>query len=115
MSEQLDMLQGDLDLFVREQRVERDSALNMLEKTRKRVIEVAREIAVELVGKHGEVTSPHVLRVMRERGHGNALDAVDARFMGAVFRAGWLKNGYRCDGASHNRPVAVWIRSPEGV
>lgn len=103
-----------LDMFVREERVDRDSALDLLERTRKKIVATARQVAAELVQKHGEVTSPHVLRVMRERGHGDALDAVDARFMGAVFRhgEGWEKDGYRCDGASHNRPVAAWKRPP---
>lgn len=87
-----------------------DLVIASLEATRESLIEVARGIADELVTKNGVVTSVEVFKEMRLRGYGVQLDAVDPRWMGAVFRTGgWVRAGYRETG-SHCRPVSVWKR-----
>lgn len=79
-----------------------------MEATRGFLIDTARDIAHELVKLNGQVTSVEVFRELRDRGYGAHLDAVDPRWMGAVFRTrGWLRVGWREVG-SHCRPVSVW-------
>ena len=76
--------------------------------TKIRLIDLAREVAVELATARGVVTSPEVLEELRRRGYGSVLDQVDTRFMGAVFRGPeWVQEAWEGQG-SHSRPVAVW-------
>jgi len=91
----------------------RDRALDQLEAARADLVPAARAIAVELGAGGASVTSPQVLVELRKRGWGAELDAVDLRFMGAVFRAGWERVGWvtgKASPGSHARPVAVWRR-----
>jgi hypothetical protein len=89
----------------------RDRALDLLEKHRGDLVAVARSVANRIAIRNGTVTSPEVLAEMRAIGLGDALDTVDRRFMGCVFRTGWKRVGYSPEG-SHKRPVAVWQRRP---
>lgn len=85
-----------------------DAIMVTMEATRGFLIETAREIAFDLVRKHGTVTSVEVFRAMRDQGYEALLKAVDPRWMGAVFRTGgWVRDGYK-DSGSHCRPVSVW-------
>lgn len=91
----------------------RDHALGTLEATRADLLAKARTIAWALAGTDGTVTSPDVVAEMRQQGYGAELDAVDLRFLGAVFRCGWERAGWvtgRASPGSHARPVAVWRR-----
>ncbi len=90
----------------------RDEALDLLAKYRTELVEAARAFALHLAHEHGRVTSPQVIRAMRDAGWGSRLDQVDARFMGAVFRKGWERIGYE-PGGSHARPVSIWKRIKE--
>lgn len=87
----------------------RERALDALEQHRPALVAIAYETARRIAVEHGKVTSPEVLAALRAQGHGEAIDAVDRRFMGAVFRAsrGWRRVGWVSTG-SHRRPVAVW-------
>jgi len=91
----------------------RDLALDRLAESRADLIAVAQKIAKQLCQTHGQVTSPEVLRVMRQQGYGGMLDKVDRRFMGCVFCRGWRRIGYENSG-SHGRPVSVWVLSNGG-
>ena len=93
----------------RSQEEQRDAALDMLAKKRAEVVAIARAVAEEIAAREGTVTSPQVLAEMRARGHGDLLDAVDRRFMGVVFRLGWVASGHAQTG-SHKRSVPVWRR-----
>jgi hypothetical protein len=54
------------------------------------------------------VTSVEVFAEMRAQGYDTALDMVDPRWMGAVFREDiWTRSGFETTG-SHRRPVAIW-------
>ena len=86
----------------------RDEVLDALEATRASLIAIAKATAWNIAKIKGEVTSSDVLRVMRAS-NVDGLSDVDARFMGAVFRRGWKRKGYRAQG-SHGRPVSVWCR-----
>lgn len=96
-----------------QQKFEREQlelAIGRLETSTAELIEAAHEVAVELSEVNGSVTSPHVLRAMRQTKHAGAVAAADRRFMGAVFRRpGWRRVGYSSEG-SHCRPVSVWQR-----
>lgn len=92
----------------------RDRALDLLETYRGDLVDAARAVAEEIAGRVGHVTSPEVLAELRERGLGEALDSVDRRFMGAVFRKGWRRVGLDNSG-SHRRPVSVWVRQKAGA
>lgn len=108
---------SQLKLFDRKQeRSKRDMALNLFETFRGDLLAAARAVADELAEKNGRVTAPDVLAVLRDRGLGDALDEVDRRFMGAVFRAGtgWKRIGWE-PGGSHGRPVSIWARSEKRV
>ncbi len=87
----------------------RDAALDLLEEHRAPLIEIARAVAQELAIRHGRVTSPDVVQELRARGYGDMIDAVDKRFMGAVFRSGngWERIGFENLG-SHRQPISVW-------
>jgi len=86
----------------------RDEALALLETTRANLIAAAKIIATRIARQNGRVTSPEVLKLLRESPAWAGLVAeVDPRFMGPVFRKGWTRIGYSSEG-SHNRPVAVW-------
>ncbi len=87
----------------------RDEALDLLERTRRGLIDWAKAIAIELFITQGRVTSVMVIEKMRERGID--VDRFDKRWMGCVFRraTGWERVGYEPTG-SHCRPVAIWTR-----
>lgn len=70
---------------------------------------VAKEVAQELAHKNGAVSSTDVLDELRARNYD--VDAVEKRFMGAVFRKGFYRDGYENTG-SHHRPVSVWRLAP---
>lgn len=86
----------------------RDDVLDALEVTRASLIAIAKATAWNIAKLKGDVTSSDVLSVMRAF-NVMGLNDVDARFMGAVFRRGWKRKGYRSQG-SHGRPVSVWVR-----
>ena len=88
----------------------RDEALDRLEGTRRELIEVASEMARNLCELRGSVTSTEVAITMRGIGWGSEMDAVDPRWLGAVFRRGWKRIGYEATG-SHGRPVARWTKA----
>jgi hypothetical protein len=91
----------------------RDRQLTLLALTRPELIKAAKNVALDLVTEHGEVTSPDVVAYLRRLGWGPLLDSVDLRFMGVVFRKGWRRVGWktgRASPGSHARPVAVWAR-----
>lgn len=86
----------------------RDTALDNLEAYRGALCEVGRETAVELAQQRGRVTSVEVFAEMRARGYDEAMDNVDPRWMGVVFRESiWKRRGWEQTG-SHRRPVAIW-------
>jgi hypothetical protein len=87
----------------------RDAVLDHLASLRADLVRLAREAALRLAHANGSVTSSDVLRELRATGHGPAIDSVDRRFMGVVFRDGWERTGWVPDG-SHSRPIAVWRR-----
>lgn len=97
------MTQGEL--------FERDRVLDCLEDVRAELIDAATVAARIICERRGSVTSVQVFRYLRECGYGRRLDAVDPRWMGAVFRSGkgWKRVGWDQTG-SHGRPVAVWVR-----
>lgn len=86
----------------------RDEVLDALEVTRAKSIRLARDVAAMLVKHQGVVTSADVHGFLR-RNHASAIAGLDPRFLGAVFRRGWKRKGYRSQG-SHGRPVSVWVR-----
>lgn len=93
------------------ERVARDRALNLFERTRQELLAVARVIALEIFQVRGRVTAPEVFGLLKDRGFEEALGQVDPRFMGAVFRegSGWRRIGWENKG-SHRRPVSIWVR-----
>jgi len=88
---------------------ERDRIIGELTQKRSHLVTVAKQVADQLAAV-GTVTSIQVRDRMREMGYGPAMDAVDPRWIGALFRVGWYRVGYVPEG-SHCRPVAVWSRS----
>lgn len=88
---------------------ERDAAIARIGAANAALVEVAKDTARRIADSHGTVTSTQVLAALREEGYGAVLDAVDRRFMGAVFwpGSGWERVGWSTTG-SHGRPVAVW-------
>lgn len=90
----------------------RDEALALLANTRRTLVAEARRVAIVLANQQGTVTSPQVLSAMRKGGWGLDLDSVDARFMGVVFRKGWIRVGWENRG-SHARPVSIWRKNAE--
>lgn len=87
----------------------RDAILDTLEVVRVDLVRLGKEAAVYLSAMEGGVTSVRVAEWLRAQGHGPAMDAVDARWMGCLFRSGWRRVGYAPVG-SHKRPCAVWER-----
>lgn len=85
--------------------IARDRALDLLEAHRGPLVSAARRIAIEIERTLGRVSSPEVLRELRRRGYD--IDSSDRRFMGAVFREGWVRIGWEPTG-SHCRPVPIW-------
>lgn len=94
----------------------RDNALAQLEAYRSGLIEIARDIAIELARRRNRITSVEVFAEMRARGYHEAMDAVDPRWMGPVFREEiWERQGWEQTG-SHRRPVAIWrLKDPRHV
>lgn len=86
----------------------RDEVLDALAKYRGDAIGLAKKAALVIYEHQGQVTSSDVLGYMR-RNFGKRIEGLDPRFMGAVFRYGWKRKGYRAQG-SHGRPVSVWVR-----
>jgi hypothetical protein len=87
----------------------RDRALDLLEEKRSGLVSIAREIALRIAKEKGRVTSSEVISALRDSGYGDAIDRVDKRFMGAVFRSnkGWSRIGFENAG-SHRRPISIW-------
>lgn len=86
----------------------RDEALDNLEAYRGALCEIGREVAIEVAQQRGRVTSVEVFSEMRARGYDEAMDSVDPRWMGVVFRESvWKRRGWEQTG-SHRRPVAIW-------
>lgn len=87
---------------------ERDAALNLLEQIREELVVKAKAIAVRIAHVQGRVTSVEVSRELW-RDYPEAMQGVDARFLGCVFRDGgqWERLGWESTG-SHRRPVAIW-------
>lgn len=94
----------------------RDAALGNLAAYRGDLCETGREIAIELAQQRGRITSVEVFAEMRARGYDEALDAVDPRWMGVVFKEDiWRRQGWEQTG-SHKRPVAIWgLIDPKNV
>lgn len=94
----------------------RDAALANLAAYRGGLCEVGREIAIELAQQRERITSIEVFAEMRARGYDTALDAVDPRWMGVVFKEPiWQRRGWEQTG-SHKRPVAIWgLVDPKNV
>jgi hypothetical protein len=95
----------------------REHALDQLEKWRSGLVEIGREVAIQIARKRGRVTSVEVFATMRAQGYDDALDACDPRWMGAVFREEdvWQREGWETTG-SHKRPVAIWsLRDPQNI
>ena len=84
----------------------KEKVLNTLEVVRAELIDQAKTIAEEIADIKGTVNSSEVVYEMRLRGIG-AVDLVDKRFMGAVFRKGWERVGFSPTG-SHSRPISIW-------
>lgn len=87
-------------------------ALDLHELTKPDLIHEAKQAAMRVAQQRGTVTSTQVLDDMRANGLAKQLQGVDLRFMGAVFRSGWVRVGYTNTG-SHKRPVSVWRRCDE--
>lgn len=94
----------------------RDAALDKLATYRAGLVDIARAIAISLAKKRRRITSVEVFAEMRAQGYDEALDAVDPRWMGAVFNEGiWKREGFETTG-SHKRPVAIWsLRNPANI
>jgi hypothetical protein len=90
-----------------EQARARDSALDLIEAHRADLVGLSRFVAVELCQRNGSVTGPDVFAELHERGLSELLKHKDPRFMGAVFRKGWIRIGQTNSG-SHRRPVSIW-------
>lgn len=105
-------MSGQQSLFdMKAERRKRDDTLDLLEERRRNLITRAQEIAIRICRAYGTVTSPEVMLHLKEEdvpGYGE----VDPRFMGAVFRRGWKRVGYKAIG-SHARPVSVWAFAKE--
>jgi hypothetical protein len=86
----------------------RDAALDLLEQIRVELVHEAKRIAFLIASSHGKVTSVQVHRELWLQ-HQEAMQGVDPRFLGCVFRDGgvWERLGWESTG-SHRRPVAVW-------
>lgn len=72
------------------------------------LILAAKTVAREIATANHTVTSTEVLATLRQRGYD--VDSVDKRFMGVVFRDGFVRYGWTPTG-SHKRPVTVWKRA----
>lgn len=87
----------------------RDAALELLKKSRAKLVAIAFDTAVEIAKQRGRVSSVEVFAMMRSRGYDAEMDGKDPRWMGAVFNDGdvWVREGWELTG-SHRRPVAIW-------
>lgn len=94
----------------------RDGALDDLEKWRSSLVEIGREVAIQLARRRKRITSVEVFAELRAQGYDAALDSCDPRWMGVVFREDiWQREGWETTG-SHRRPVAIWsLRDPSNV
>jgi hypothetical protein len=94
----------------------RDIALDRIAKWRTGLVAIARDVAVQIARQRHRVTSVEVFAEMRAQGYDEALDAVDPRWMGAVFNEEiWSREGWETTG-SHKRPVAIWsLRDPRNI
>lgn len=91
--------------FSKEKR-KRDDALDLLALYRRQLIGRAKEIALDFVKKNGTVTAPQIVRQLKSE-HAVGINQVDLRFMGCVFRKGWIRRGFINQG-SHCQPISVW-------
>lgn len=94
----------------------RDAALDKLEEYRSGLVEIGREVAIQLAKRRNRITSIEVFATLRAQGYDAALDAADPRWMGVVFREDiWQREGWERTG-SHKRPVAIWsLRDPHNI
>lgn len=98
--------------------VQRDAVLDRLEQTRAELINVAKQVALQIWRRDGEVSSPQVLAEMKRNSTlASKIASVDKRFMGAVFRKGNGWRRLRFDPAgSHAQPISVWtFRGKESI
>ena len=88
----------------------RDRALDLHVQRRRYLIALADLAAHGLADRDGATCMPRVLRRLRELGHGDALDAVDPRWSGAVLlpSRGWERTGESAREGSRARPVPMW-------
>lgn len=90
------------------EKVARDAALERFEGHT--LTQIAKVLASEIAACEGTVTGPQVAAELRRLGiydSNDPADPRDARFMGAVFRRGWVQVGTSRTG-SHNRTVPIW-------
>lgn len=100
-----------LGLFDPEE-VARDRALDNFEASSASLVARGRAVAIEIARRCGVVTSPQVMRALQQEAAGDEwlagkLAAADPRWLGAVFRSGWIRSGWSSTG-SHKRPVPIW-------
>jgi hypothetical protein len=84
-----------------------NDVLDALEAARAALITEAHKIAVQLARQRGRVTSIEVWHTMLAYGYEEQLKGYDPRWIGCVFRRGWVRDGFESTG-SHKRPVSVW-------
>lgn len=97
-----DQTEFDFDFESREKK----AILDELARIRSDLIERAKTIAVQIAKMQGTVSSPEVVRVLKAE-HAPGIDEVSTKFMGAVFREGWIRVGFEPKG-SHCQPISVW-------
>ena len=83
-----------------------EEVLNQHEIRHYKLVELARITARRIAELRGTVTGPQVLKMLKNS-KAEGIDDVDPRFLGAVFRNGWIRVGFSPEG-SHRRPVSVW-------
>lgn len=95
----------------------RNAVLDHHARNRAALISAADIIARRLADALGSTCMPRVLRAMRELGYGDAMDAVDPRWSGAVLlpSRGWEKTGVYVPEGSRARPVPMWKRSTKEI
>ena len=90
--------------------LKRDYVLNALEKERQELISAARRVAYIIYQENPHpLTAGEIFEAMSNvDGMENILINHDKRWLGAVFRKGFLKAGFSFTG-SHCRPVHTWV------
>lgn len=90
------------DLFA-----QRDAVLDAIEVAHEQPIAIAKRHRDRIHRERGRVTSVEVRASMEAAGEWPHRDEADPRFMGALFRKGWVRIGFEPT-ASHGRPAAIW-------